>query len=38
MAGTWKLTTPLGVNERCGDPGAAPPARIILTTHFVCAR
>ena len=38
MAGTWKLTTPLGANERCGDPGAAPPARIILTTQFMCAR
>jgi hypothetical protein len=38
MAGTWKLTTPLGANERCGDPAAAPPARVILTTDFVCAR
>ena len=38
MAGTWKLTTTLGANERCGDPAAAPPARIILTTRFVCAR
>ena len=38
MAGTWKLTTPLRPTERCGDPAAAPPARIILTTQFVCAR
>ena len=38
MAGTWKLTTPLGPNERCGDPAAGPPARIILTTRFMCAR
>jgi hypothetical protein len=38
MAGTWQLTTPLSANERCGDPGAAPPARIILTTHLMCAR
>jgi hypothetical protein len=38
MAGTWKLTTTLGVHERCGDPAAAPPARIILNTHFMCAR
>lgn len=38
MAGTWKLTTPLRPNERCGDPTAAPPARIILTAQFVCAR
>ena len=38
MAGTWKLTTPLRPAERCGDPAAAPPARIILTTQFVCAR
>jgi hypothetical protein len=38
MAGTWKVTTPLRPNERCGDPSAAPPAKIILTTQFVCAR
>ena len=38
MAGTWKVTTPLGANERCGDPAAAPPARIILNATFMCAR
>lgn len=38
MAGMWKLTTPLGMNERCGDPAAPPPARLILITHFVCDR
>jgi len=38
MAGAWKVTTPLGPNERCGDPAAAPPARIILTTHLMCMR
>jgi hypothetical protein len=38
MAGTWKLTMPLRPTERCGDPLAAPPARIILTTRSVCAR
>jgi hypothetical protein len=38
MAGTWKLTLPLRPTERCGDPRAAPPARIILTTRSVCAR
>jgi hypothetical protein len=38
MSGTWKLTTALRPNERCGDPAAAPPARIILTTQFACAR
>lgn len=38
MAGNWKLTTPLGANERCGDPVAPPPARIILNTTFMCAR
>ena len=38
MAGAWKVTTPLGANERCGDPAAAPPARIILTAHLMCAR
>jgi hypothetical protein len=38
MAGPWKLTTLLGSTERCGDPRAAPPARIILTTRSVCPR
>ena len=38
MGGAWKVTTPLGPNERCGDPAAGPPARIILTTRLMCAR
>jgi hypothetical protein len=38
MAGTWKVITPLGASERCGDPAAAPPARIILTARLMCAR
>ena len=38
MAGTWKLTMPLRPTEGCGDPRAAPPVRIILTTRSVCAR
>lgn len=38
MAGTWKVTTPLGANERCGDPVAGPPARILLTTQLMCAK